>query len=84
MVYYGDDEDAKRVAATLIRDVGFDPIDAGALRVAATWNRSLYSWENSRTRVKAARSSRIVSSDSGSRSKACYVPFSTTRVRSRS
>jgi 8-hydroxy-5-deazaflavin:NADPH oxidoreductase len=34
MVYYGDDEDAKRVAATLIRDVGFDPIDAGALRVA--------------------------------------------------
>jgi 8-hydroxy-5-deazaflavin:NADPH oxidoreductase len=34
MVYYGDDEDAKRVAATLIRDVGFDPVDAGALRVA--------------------------------------------------
>jgi 8-hydroxy-5-deazaflavin:NADPH oxidoreductase len=34
MVYCGDDEDAKRVAATLIRDVGFDPIDAGALRVA--------------------------------------------------
>jgi 8-hydroxy-5-deazaflavin:NADPH oxidoreductase len=34
MVYYGDDEDAKRVAATLIRDVGLDPVDAGALRVA--------------------------------------------------
>jgi hypothetical protein len=34
MVYCGDDKDAKRVAATLIRDVGFDPVDAGALRVA--------------------------------------------------
>jgi 8-hydroxy-5-deazaflavin:NADPH oxidoreductase len=34
MVDCGDDEDAKRVAATLIRDVGFDPVDAGALRVA--------------------------------------------------
>jgi predicted dinucleotide-binding enzyme len=34
MVYCGDDEDAKHVAATLIRDVGFDPVDAGALRVA--------------------------------------------------
>jgi predicted dinucleotide-binding enzyme len=34
MVYCGDDEDAKRVAATLIRDVGFDPVDVGALRIA--------------------------------------------------
>jgi hypothetical protein len=34
MVYCGDDEDAKRVAATLARDVGFDPVDVGALRVA--------------------------------------------------
>jgi predicted dinucleotide-binding enzyme len=34
MVYCGDDEGAKHVAATLIRDVGFDPVDAGALRVA--------------------------------------------------
>jgi predicted dinucleotide-binding enzyme len=34
MVYCGDDEDAKRVAATLVRDVGFDPVDVGALRVA--------------------------------------------------
>jgi hypothetical protein len=34
MVYCGDDKGAKRVAATLIRDVGFDPIDTGALRVA--------------------------------------------------
>ena len=34
LVYCGDDEEAKRAVATLIRDVGFDPVDAGALEVA--------------------------------------------------
>ena len=34
LVYCGDDQDAKDVAATLIRDVGFDPVDAGPLRIA--------------------------------------------------
>jgi hypothetical protein len=34
LVYCGDDARAKRVAARLIRDVGFDPIDAGRLRIA--------------------------------------------------
>ena len=34
LVYCGDDQDAKEVAATLIRDVGFDPLDAGPLRMA--------------------------------------------------
>jgi predicted dinucleotide-binding enzyme len=34
MAYCGDDESAKTTAATLIRDVGFDPVDAGPLRVA--------------------------------------------------
>lgn len=34
LLYCGDDRDAKRVAARLIRDVGFDPVDAGPLRVA--------------------------------------------------
>ena len=34
LMYRGDDQDAKAVAATLIRDVGFDPVDAGRLRVA--------------------------------------------------
>jgi predicted dinucleotide-binding enzyme len=34
LVYCGDDEGAKEVAARLIRDVGFDPVDAGPLRVA--------------------------------------------------
>ena len=34
LAYCGDDESAKRVAATLIRDAGFDPVDAGPLRIA--------------------------------------------------
>src|SRR5881628_3155362 len=34
LVYCGDDERAKGVAAELIRDVGFDPVDAGPLRIA--------------------------------------------------
>lgn len=34
LVYCGDDAEAKEVAATLIRDVGFDPVDAGPLQVA--------------------------------------------------
>jgi predicted dinucleotide-binding enzyme len=34
LVYCGDDADGKRVAAELIRDVGFDPVDAGPLRIA--------------------------------------------------
>lgn len=33
LVYCGDDSDAKEVAAGLIRDVGFDPVDAGPLRI---------------------------------------------------
>ena len=34
LVYCGDDAGAKQVAAQLIRDVGFAPVDAGPLRVA--------------------------------------------------
>jgi predicted dinucleotide-binding enzyme len=34
LAYCGDDAQAKKTAATLIRDVGFDPVDAGPLRVA--------------------------------------------------
>ena len=34
LVYCGDDQDAKDVTATLIRDVGFDPVDAGPLQIA--------------------------------------------------
>ncbi|MGD0640608.1 MAG: NAD(P)-binding domain-containing protein [Roseiarcus sp.] len=34
LVYCGDDADGKKVVATLIRDVGFDPVDAGPLRIA--------------------------------------------------
>ena len=34
LAYCGDDSSSKRVAAHLIRDVGFDPVDAGPLRIA--------------------------------------------------
>jgi 8-hydroxy-5-deazaflavin:NADPH oxidoreductase len=34
LLYCGDDDAAKQVARTLIRDIGFDPVDAGPLRIA--------------------------------------------------
>jgi hypothetical protein len=34
LVYCGDDKRGKAVAAELIRDVGFDPVDAGPLQMA--------------------------------------------------
>jgi predicted dinucleotide-binding enzyme len=34
LVYCGDDGDAKRIGAELIRDAGFEPVDAGPLRNA--------------------------------------------------
>jgi 8-hydroxy-5-deazaflavin:NADPH oxidoreductase len=34
LVYCGDDKSGKAVAVELIRDVGFEPVDAGPLRIA--------------------------------------------------
>lgn len=34
LVYCGDDAHSKKLAAELIRDAGFDPVDAGPLRIA--------------------------------------------------
>ena len=34
LVYCGDERHGKEVAAGMIRDVGFDPVDAGPLRIA--------------------------------------------------
>lgn len=34
LVYCGDDSSSKEIAAELIRDVGFNPVDAGPLRIA--------------------------------------------------
>src|SRR5712692_9420003 len=34
LVYCGDDKSGKAVAVELIRDVGFDPVDAGPLQIA--------------------------------------------------
>jgi 8-hydroxy-5-deazaflavin:NADPH oxidoreductase len=34
LVYCGDDASSKKIAAELIHDVGFEPVDAGPLRIA--------------------------------------------------
>ena len=34
LVYCGDKKSSKQIAARLIRDIGFDPVDAGPLRIA--------------------------------------------------
>ena len=34
LVYCSDDDDARELAATLIRDLGFEPVDLGPLRMA--------------------------------------------------
>jgi predicted dinucleotide-binding enzyme len=34
LIYCGNHQEAKEMAATVIRDVGFDPVDAGRLRMA--------------------------------------------------
>lgn len=34
LLYCGDDKKAKKIAARLIRDAGFQPVDAGPLRIA--------------------------------------------------
>jgi len=34
LIYCGDDAPSKEIAAGLIHDVGFDPVDAGPLRIA--------------------------------------------------
>jgi 8-hydroxy-5-deazaflavin:NADPH oxidoreductase len=36
LVYCGDDKRGKALAATLIRDIGFNPVDAGPARIART------------------------------------------------
>ena len=33
LLYYGDDRAAKKIAARLIRDIGFEPVDAGPLTI---------------------------------------------------
>lgn len=35
VLYCGDSQHAKQIAARLIRDVGFEPVDAGPLRIAS-------------------------------------------------
>jgi predicted dinucleotide-binding enzyme len=51
----GDDKRVKAIAATMIRDVGFDPVDAGPHGLSATSSRLRYWSLNSPTRERAAQ-----------------------------
>ena len=55
LVYCGDDKRAKAIAATLIRDVGFDPVDAGPARIARYIEPFALLVANSPTRERAAQ-----------------------------
>jgi predicted dinucleotide-binding enzyme len=59
LLYCGDDARAKKTAAKLIRDVGFEPMDLGPWRWRATRSRSRCSSRSWRTRGTRGRRSRI-------------------------
>ena len=56
LVLCGDDPGAKEIATKLIRDVGFDPVDAGPLRSPIIRSRSRCSLASLPMKEKAARS----------------------------
>ena len=60
LLYCGNNDDAKNVVAQLIRDVGFEPIDAGPLRIA----RYLEPF-TSRSHSSLMRATRVLSSRTG-------------------
>jgi len=65
LLYCGDDRNAKKVAARLIRDVGFRPVDAGPLRVTRYLEPFSLAVDNSRTRATKDLRSRTASNVSG-------------------
>lgn len=54
LVYCGDDSKARKIAARLIHDAGFDPVDAGPLRIARYTEPSLCWLHNLHTRATSA------------------------------
>jgi len=46
MLYAGDDDEAKEIAAGLARDVGFEPIDFGSIRAARLLEPLALAWIN--------------------------------------
>ncbi len=67
LVYCGDDKGSKAVAAELIQDVGFDPVDAGPLRIARYTEPFALLSPNSRTKEKEGRNWLTGSSGLGSK-----------------
>src|SRR5439155_4046929 len=64
LVYCGDDSGGKRVAAGIIQDIGFDPVDVVPCGFLGISNRSRCSSLRSRTKAKAAR--RLLTASRGS------------------
>jgi 8-hydroxy-5-deazaflavin:NADPH oxidoreductase len=56
VIYCGDDAEAKQTVAGLIRDTGFEPVDAGPCGWPAGWNPSACSWRSSPMRWSPLRS----------------------------
>jgi predicted dinucleotide-binding enzyme len=67
LMYCGDDQEAKDLAARLIRDVGFGPVDLARCQSRDTWSPSPSRWHNSRTRGTKDPRSRTASSVSEGR-----------------
>ena len=55
MFYCGDDAEAKKVAAQLAGDLGFDPIDAGGLAIARLLEPCAMLWIHLAFRQKMGR-----------------------------
>ena len=66
-MYCGDQKSGKRVAAELIRDAGFDPVDAGPLRIARYTESFALLVAQLTYKGEGARNWRTGSSGSGSR-----------------
>lgn len=64
MLYCGDDRKAKKIAANLIRDIGFDPTDAGPLRMARYMEPFALFSRNLHMKLTKVRNWRIGSNDS--------------------
>ena len=80
LVYCGDDSGSKGIVADLIRDAGFDPVDAGPYGSPATPSRLPCWWASSPTKEAMGRRWRIVSSGLASRPDIVPIP-GTKRVK---
>ena len=80
-VYCGDDATSEGIAAKLIRDVGFDPLDAGPLRIACYTEPFALLVAQLAYEGTEVRSSRAASSGSGSSGPTAAFPADACSAR---